>query len=120
MPHSSGWLSGPLYCNLPATGIGGRLAYMGPRQPLTRSLGHDGEHRGSSGDSTRPCNSLIKRPIYFALSAGAVNWLISKSLRPRFAFAEPDSITRIEKPGLPCSFASTCVADQVPPSCRSP
>src|SRR4029077_1031810 len=55
-----------------ATGIGGPLAYMGPRQRLKRSLCHDGEYRGCSSDSTAPCNSLIKRFDLFhflALSA---------------------------------------------------
>ena len=32
---------GPHYCNLPATGIGGPLACMGPRQRLKRSLSHE-------------------------------------------------------------------------------
>src|SRR6202051_105772 len=61
MPQWCGWLSGRHYCNLPATGIGGPLAYMEPRQRLKRSLSHDGEHRGCSSDSTGPRNSLIKR-----------------------------------------------------------
>src|SRR5664279_1848134 len=64
--------------------------------------------------------TALNDSIYFTFSPGALDWLISKSLRPSFAFTEPPSITRIEEPGLPCSFASTCVADQTPSTCRSP
>src|SRR5271157_3278666 len=68
-----GWLSGRHYCNLPATGIGGPLAYTGPLRRLKRSLSHDGEYRGYSSDRTGPGNSLIKRCDLFrflSLSAG--------------------------------------------------
>src|SRR5215470_13968245 len=56
-----GWLSGPHYCNLPATGTGGPLVYMAPRRRLKRSLSRDGEHPGRSSVSAGPCNRLIRR-----------------------------------------------------------
>src|SRR5580700_10900388 len=120
MLQRCGWLSGRHYCNLPATGIGGPLAYMGPRQRLKRSLSHDRRTQWSSSDSTGPGNRLIKQFDLFrglCLVAGVAD---IKSLRPRFAFPEPNSIARVEEPGLPCTFASTCDADQAPPTCRSP
>src|SRR3984893_11890985 len=76
MLQQCGWLSGRHYCNLPATGIGGPLAYMGPRRRLKRSLSRDGEHHGCSSDSTGPGNRLIKRCDLFhflSLSAGLVD-----------------------------------------------
>src|SRR5215469_15750917 len=60
-----GWLSGRRYCNLPATGIGGPLASIGPQQRLKRSLRHDGERGGWSTDSTRPCSRVNKRSFHF-------------------------------------------------------
>src|SRR5271163_1790278 len=72
MPQWCGWLLGQHYCNLPATGIGGPLAYLGPRRRLKKILSHHREHRGCSNDSTGTC-SLIKRCDLFqflSLSAG--------------------------------------------------
>src|SRR4029077_20255013 len=73
MLQRCGWLSGRPYCNLPATGIGGHLAYTGPRRHLKRRLSHDGEHHGCFSDSAGLGNSLIKRCDLFhflSLSTG--------------------------------------------------
>src|ERR1700676_1537608 len=91
MLQRCGWLSGRHYCNLPATGIGGPLAYTGPRRRLKRSLYHDGEHHGCSSDSTGPDISLIKRCDlfhFFSLSAGLadIKVLASKICLPGPAF----------------------------------
>ena len=67
-----------------------------------------------------PRSRLANGATYCAFSSCAPGLPITKSLRARFAFPEPRSITIIEEPGLPCCLASTCDADQSPPISRSP
>src|ERR1700758_5618860 len=100
MPQWCGWLSGRRYCKLPATGIGGPLAYMGPRQHLKRSLSHDGEHRRCSSDTTGPPDSSIKSFDLFRFLSLSARLADSKVLESKICLSRAEFDCKNRRAGL--------------------